>query len=517
MTQTKKVAKSAIIIMVIGLLIRPLAFFKEMLIGAKFGLGMHTDTYILATSTIELFILLLNKAISTTFIPILHEVESKEGKAGKIRHTNNLLNIIIVLATLIILIDFIIAPWIVKITAPGFNTEPQFSLAVLLIRIGLPAIIFSSVQGVLIGYLQTEGRFIEGAAIGMPMNIVFIIFLVFLSQKFGIIGLMVTSVVASIFQVLYLLYGTKKTGFKYSFYLNIHDAYIKKVIVLIPPVIISVGISDLNTLINKAIGSTLVEGSISALNYADKLTSLVNHIFISAITTVMYPIFAKEAVNENKDELKKSLNQSINIILLITIPATIVLIVLSHPIVKIVYERGVFDSLATSMTASALVYYAIRLTTMAITIIVNNIFYSLQDTKTPLYIGGLSVLTSIIFSLILIGSMKHNGLALAATISSFVSATALLYTLHKKIGRLGLNKTLIVGLKALFATGIMGIILLISFNFLLSILGSSSIMSIISLFGSLLIGIIVYTIIIYFLKIDEFKWIINSLKQKIKK
>lgn len=516
MSSRKKAARSAIIIVILGLLSKPLGFLREMLISYRFGSGMQTDTYLLALSSIALFTGLLNKTINTTLIPILSEVEDKEGKEAKIRHTNNFLNLIIIFSVLLMLFALIFTPYIVKLMAPGFTDQMQFKLAVVLVRIGIPAIVFNSVQGILVGYLQTEGRFTEGAAIGIPMNLAFIIFLLFLSNTYGIVGLMVTSTIASVLQVLYVSYGVKKTSYKHSLHIDIHDAYIKKILTLIPPVLISVGISDLNSVIDKSMGSTLVKGSISALNYAEKLGMLVQGIFISAITTVMYPEFARAANKEDKTELKESIILAINLTLLITVPATIGMMLLSHPIVKLAYERGRFDAVATLMTSGALYYTVIRMTTSSIRTIINNAFYSIQDTKTPLYIGGLAVAVNIVFNIILIGPMKHQGLALATTISSFISLIASVYVIRKRLGSFGFMSSVEVAIKTLIASLLMGFVAYYIHNFLSASLGTSKLYEIIALFSAVLVGAVLYIVLILIFKVEEFDWFVSSLKRRIK-
>ncbi len=515
-SSTKNVAKSAAIIVILGLLAKPLGFVREMLIGSKFGSSMETDTYILALSAIALFAGLLNKTINTTLIPILSEVEQKEGKEGKILHTNNFLNLLMIMAILLVLFGVIFTPFIVKVIAPGFENTKQFNLAVKLVRIGFPSLIFNSIQGVLIGYLQTEGHFKEGAAISIPMNITFVLFLLFLSDTFGIVGLMATSTLAALVQVLYVSRGVLKTDYRYSFHVDIHDEYIKKILALIPPILISVGISDFNSIVDKSMGSTLIEGSISALNFAEKLGQVVRMIFVSAITTVMYPEFSKAANKGDHDELKKSVITAINLTLLITVPATVGMILLSTPIVKLAFERNKFDAVATMMTSSALIFTALRMASSSIRILLHNVFYSLQDTKVPLYVGGFAVAINILFNFILIGPMKHNGLAFATTISSYSAMVVLIYILRKKIGSVGFMDSVKVGFKTLFASLIMGGLALVTHRYLINVLGSGTVSEIISLGAAVGLGGLVYFVLIHVLKVDEFQWFMKSLFARIR-
>ena len=139
-------------------------------------------------------------------------------------------------------------------------------------------------------------------------------------------------------------------------------------------------INDLNVIVDKTLASTFVSGSISALNYANRLNQLILGVFISAITTVIFPILSKEVNYDNISGLK-TMGYGVNLILLITIPATVGLIVLAKPIVEIAFQRGEFDATATIMTSQALIFYSLGLVAMAPRLLITRVYYSLQDTK----------------------------------------------------------------------------------------------------------------------------------------
>ncbi len=516
MSQVKKAAKSVIVVIIFSVFGKFLGFAREVLIGQKFGSTMETDTFILALSAISLFTTLITEAMKTTMIPVLSEVERKEGRSGKLSHTNNLINIVGAVSLVVIVAGFFAAPILIKIFAPGFKEEHQFNLAVLLIRIGLPTVFLSGIQAIFGGYLQTENRFVETAGISLPMNLVYISFLVSISSNFGIIGLMVTHVLAIASQFFMYVRGLKKVGFKYQWKCEIKDEYIKKILYLVPPVLISVGISDINKIIDRSMGSTLIVGSISSLNYADRLSTLITGIFILAITTVMYPMFSKEVSSGNQVGLKKTIINGINIILLITIPATVGMILLAHPIVKFAYERGLFDSVATIMTAGALIYSSMRMMSTGINTLLRNVYYSFQNTKTPVIVGAIAVVVNVTFNLLLIKSMGHLGLALATTISSIVTSIVLLITLRKKIGSFGFSSSVKVGFKASIATLAMGIVVYFLHGYLINNLTATRPMEAIALASSVLIGMLVYFVLIILFKIEEVDWVLGLVKAKFK-
>ena len=500
---------------VFGLVSKLLGFIREMLIAAKFGSGMETDTFFIALTAATLFTTILTKSLNTTMIPIMSEVEEKEGKDRKKVHTNNLLNISFLMATALVVLGWLFSPLIIKILAPGFKGA-QFDLAVLMMRIGMPVIIFAGIVGIYRGYLQSEMMFVESAASQFPFNFTYIIFLITLSGIFGIKGLMVTSVLAVGSQILIQLPGIKKTGYRYKFLINFKDQYIKKILYLVLPVLVITAVEDLNQIIDKSMASTLIEGSISALNYSNRLRSFILAIFITAITTVLFPMLSKEAAKESLDSFKGLIRNGFNVILLITIPASVGMMVLAQPIVRLAFERGAFDPMATKMTSAALLFYSLGLVGAALQLLINRVYYSLQDTKTPMYNGFISLGLNIVFNLILIKPLAHSGLALATTIATTVTTGTLIYRLRQKIGSLGMSKYALCGIKSLVSSLIMGILVYLTYYPLESKVLGNTILELAVLLGVASLGAAVYFFIIYLLKVEEINWFVRLFKNKLR-
>ena len=516
MTQSKKAVKSVLIIILLTLSSKVFGFIREMLIAAKFGSGIETDIFFIAHTAITLFTAMITKSLNNTMIPVLSQVESTEGKTGKGKYTNNLLNITIIMSFFIVFIAWALAPLITKILATGFEGE-QFKLTILMVRIGLPAIIFASIQGVFRGYLQSEHMFIESAAAQYPLNFVYIFYLLFLTNIFEIKGLMVISVFAVASQIILQIPGVRGLGYRYNFTVDFKDKYIKKVFYLIPPILVSATINDINNVIDKSMASTLIDGSVSALNYANRLNGLIQGIFVAAITTVIYPMLSQEANKDSLDGLKKTTMQGINIILLITIPSTIGMIILANPIVRLAFERGAFDTTATYMTTGALVFYSLGIINASMNSLIYRTYYSLQETKTPMMNAIFASSINIVLNFVFIRFMAHNGLALATSISTLASSMFLLYNLKKKIGSFGFSGTIKCGLKSLLASIIMGVIVYFLYGVLAKNLGSSNIQELISLIISVGTGVIIYSLLIYLFKIKEVDWVINLAKEKLSK
>lgn len=515
MSQSKKAAKSALVIMFFTLASKGLGFLREVLIAAKFGSGMETDTFFIALTATGLFTKFIMDAVSTTFIPVISEIEAKEGKLGKIEHTNNMLHTIFFAAAAIVVIATIGAPVIVKIIASGFKGE-QFNLAVKLVRIGLPTILFSGIIGVLTGYLQSEEKFNSTALIGIPLNLAYIVFLLLFSSRFGVKGLMVAVVIGTFLQILIQLPETKATGFKYKFIFDIKDKYIKKVLYLSMPVLIGVAINDLNAIIDKTLASGLASGSISSLNYANKLNTLILSVFIMAITTVIFPILSKEANKGNMKGVKKTMGQGINLILLITIPAAIGMIILAKPVVQIAFERGAFGTRATKMTSEALIFYSLGITFGSLKIFITRVYYSLQDTKTPMINGFITVGLNIVFNLMFLPLFAHSGLAFATSLSNTITTIILFILLRKKIGNLGTKSYFRCGVKAIIASAIMGGVAYVTYNGLYSMLGTSTLYNLISLIAAVVLAVIVYGVVCYVIGVKEVRELVDNVIDRIR-
>ena len=269
---------------------------------------------------------------------------------------------------------------------------------------------------------------------------------------------------------------------------------------------------------DKTLASHLVSSSISALNYANKLNGLILGVFISAITTVIFPLLAREFSNNNLSGVKNIMAYGVNLILIITIPATVGLVILATPIVQVAFERGAFTPDDTIMTSSALVFYSLGLVASSLRLLITRVYYSLQDTKTPMINGAISLGLNLIFNLIFIQFMAHAGLAFATSIANTVATLLLYYELKKKIGSLGTKGYISNFIKAGFASAIvMGVIVYIVYHGLYGFLGVSKMANLLSLLSAVGIGVIVYGVLCYIFGIEEVKDLIGKVKDRVMK
>ena len=511
MTKKQGLAQSAAMISVFTLLSKFLGFIREVMIADRFGSGMETDTYFVAMTATVIIVGTLGAALNTTLIPIFSEIGERFGKRGKLKYLNNILNLVLILSLFIIVFGFIFSPFVIRILARGFE-GPQFDLAVKLNRIGLPIAIFLGLTHVLSGLLHSSQIFGPPAISGLPYNFVFLIYLIFFAKDANISVLMMVSVLAASMQFLILVPAVRHMGYKYKPRVNLRDPYLAKAMILILPVLLGSAVQQLNVIVDKTLASDLIDGSISSLTYASRINDMVIAVFIMAITTVIFPMLSNAFSRDDIEGVKDILGQGINIILLITVPATIGLLVLAEPLVYLFFERNAFDELATYMTSQALLFYSIGLVGASLRLMLNKVFYSLQDTVTPMKNGIIAVGLNLGLNLILVRTMYHSGLALATSISATISTLLLIWKLNKKVGSLDIKAYLLCFVKTFLASLIMGLVVYLLYFKVGILLPDRKIIQIFLLLGSAGIGAIIYFVLCIVFKVEELQIIIDKFK-----
>lgn len=510
-----KVAKTTIMLILITVLSKILGFAREVVLGTMYGTTVYSDIYIIAMNIPAVLFSLLGTAISTTFIPLYYENCGSYGDEKGLRYTNNIFNISIIIAILIFILAFVFTEPLVKIFAFGYEGE-KLDITIKFTKIMMCSSLAIVTNNIMTAYLQAKEQFIIPGFIGFPLSIVTIISII-LSAKINIYILPLGTVIAMFSQSVFLYYFAKKYGYKYMMNYNIKDEYIKKMILLVAPVLIGVAVNQVNVMIDRTLASSLIEGSVSALNYANRLNGFVFGLFITSIGAVIYPILSKLSCENNLEAFNNSVVKSINSVILLVTPISIGAIVLAKPIVKLLFERGAFDETATTMTATALVFYSIGMVGFGLRDILSKIFYSLQDTKTPMVNGAIAMALNIVLNFTLIRPMGYAGLALATSISTIICIVLLFISLKKKVKYIKYKKIFMSTTKSIIASIIMGIGTYYSYYTLINLFSSGFISQFIVLFMSIFIGVIIYTLLVIILKVDEVNIILQFIKLKANK
>ena len=506
-----KVAKATIGLMIATIIAKVLGFGRELVLASSYGASMYSDAYLTAMNIPLVLFTIIGTTLGTVLIPMYFEVNSDLGDKKALNFINNVFNIVIALCIVLAILGFIFTEQLVKVFAMGFEGQ-TLKIAIDFTRITIIGIVFTGLSYVMTAYLQIKNNFTVPGLISVPKNII-IITSIILSVKYNpyimIWGTLFGIATEFIFQLPFAI----KNGYKYQPYINIKDKYIKKMSWLIGPVLIGVAVNQINTMVDRTLASTLLEGSISALNYANKLNGFVMAMFITSVAAVIYPMLSKLSSEDNKEKFTSSVVQSINSVILLVIPISIGAIVLATPIVKLLFQRGEFDARATSMTAIALIMYSIGMIAFGLRDILGKVFYALQDTKTPMINGAIAMIMNIVLNIILVKYLQLAGLALATSISAIVCIFLLFGSLKKKIGYFGQDKIIKSTIKSIVAAVIMGTVTYFAYDMVSNLLGVGFVKEAMSLFISVGLGAITYGILVIVLKVDEINVITNMVKK----
>ena len=515
---SKKTKTTALVLMLIILTSKITGFFRDIVLAQTFGAGEITDAYLTALNIPVVLFDGISAALGTTFIPIYFKIKSSKGQEEVNKFTSNILNIVIIISLIFVLLGVIFAPYIVKIFAVGFKGD-VFDLTVNYSKILIFSMVFIAINGLVSSYLVASGNVYISGAITIPFNIFVIIAIIFASVTESYV-MVYGTLIAYIAQLLFQLPLLIKKGYKHRLTVNLRDENIRQILFLVIPVFIGSYINQINAVVNRTLASTLDSGSITALNYANKLNMFAVGVIAVAISTIMYPILSKLASEGNKKLFKINISKSINMIVIIMLPIMVVMTTFSTEIVKVLFEEGSFNSHDTYLTSTALFFYSIGILSSGLKELLAKSFYSLQDTKTPVRNATISVVINIVFSIILVNIMGIGGLALASSISATVTTMLLLISLRKKIGKIGFSYILKTFIKGAIASIVMYIIMRIAYNYIF-IYGSRFALEsrkfiAFNCFISVILGMSTYLIVVFALKVKEVKEIFDAILFKLK-
>jgi len=510
-----KIAKYAGIVIIATIFCRILGLGREIVISNRFGAGIETDAFFIAFMIPNLLRSFLGEgALNSAFIPVFTEYLTNHDRKKAEYFANNVLNILILILIVVVVLGIWAAPLLINIIAIGFKSNLyKYELAVNLTRIIFPYIGFVAVAALFMGILNSYNHFLVPALAPAMLNISVIIFAITLSYKYGIYSIALGVILGGIGQALVQTPILIRKKLKYRFTVDFKDPGVKKLLKLLVPAMIGLAITQINVVVDRTIASTLIDGSISALYYSNRLVQFPLGAFGIAISIAIFPTLAKYTAKNNIPEFKKSLLFGLKMLIFITVPSAVGLIVLKDSLIRLIYEHGIFSRVATSMTASALLYYSIGLFAYACVRLITMSFYALKDTKTPVKIGIYIVLINIALDLILVKYLAHSGLALATSIAAILNLIILLKVLQDKIGNLGLKSQTSFLIKIIISSICLGIVCVLVGNYFGNLLDlNDKYNQIIQVTVSIFSGGLVYFIISYILGVKE----VRHLKQSIK-
>ncbi len=428
------------LVTVVIILSKVSGFIRDMILANYFGTGMANDAYVSAYSLFYLPVLLFNSCISATLIPLY--VQEREQQS--LRHSNhfasNTINLFALAAVVISALFFLLARPLVRLIYVGFDPG-KTALTVDLVRIMLISLVFNITSISLASLLNASDRYVAAQLTGFPLNLCVIVAAVVFSARYGILAVGWGVFAANILQFLILI-PFLNGWFTWTPVLDFSDKRFHRLLTLAGPAMLSMGVSELNHMIDHALASGLNPGDISAMSYAYRLITFLLGVLMVPLTTIMFSKLSRLAAGHDDKGMLEVLRRCILVIALVALPIVAVAVVMSVDVIKFAYMRGRFDMHSVEVTAAILVCYVVGVPAFGLRDFLSRMFHALQDTKTPFRVSCLVVALNIVLNLILRRIIGARGLALATSIAGTTGMCTMLILLKKRFGRLGLGAAL---------------------------------------------------------------------------
>ena len=416
------------------LLSRILGYLRDILIAIFLGASIFADAFFVAFRLPNTFRRLFAEGtFNAAFIPSYVSAKTKNHKRGK-KFADEVLSTLILILLFIILLVEIFTPYLVYLIAPGFLENSQkFNLAVEFTRITFPFLLFVSVSSFFSGILNSNNRFAAAAAAPIMLNIVLILSLL-ISYFFNLdfakqLSYGVT--LAGIIQLLFLIYFTRKY-YKPSFEFKTRlSSKVKFFFKKLLPSILSSGVTQINILVGTIIAS-FEASAVSYLYYADRIYQINLALAGIAVGTVSLPVLSRAFKQKNILKISNIQSRSIELSLLLSIPASLGLILASKEIVNALFGYGSFTIENINMTASALKYFGYGIPAFALIKILSNFFFARNNTETPFYISAFIVLLNILISITFFKKVGFIIIPIATSISTWIGVIIYIYILNDK-------------------------------------------------------------------------------------
>ena len=416
------------------LISRVLGYLRDILIAIFLGASIYADAFFVAFRLPNTFRRLFAEGtFNAAFIPSYVSEKTKTQKKGK-KFADETLSILVLIIFFIVLLVEIFTPYLVYLIAPGFfDDNEKFNLAVEFTRITFPFLLFVSVSSFFSGILNSNNRFAAAAAAPIILNIVLILSLIisyFFNLNFAN-QLSYGVTFAGIIQMFFLMFFTKKyykpsIEFKAKLSSKV-KFFFKKLL----PSILSSGVTQVNILVGTIIAS-FQASAVSYLYYADRIYQINLAIAGIAVGTVSLPVLSKAFKQKNIFKISNIQSRSIELSLLLSIPASLGLILASEQIVNALFGYGSFNIENINMTASALKYFGYGIPAFALIKILSNFFFARNNTKTPFYTSTFIVLLNILISISFFNKIGFIIIPIATSISTWVGVMIYIYLLNKK-------------------------------------------------------------------------------------
>ncbi len=416
------------------LISRVTGFARDILIAAILGAGPLADAFFVAFRLPNfLRRLFAEGAFNAGFVPLFAGTLEAEGRAEARRFAEQAQAALVAALLLVVVPAILLMPWLIRAFAPGFEPgSVRFEAAVELTRVTFPYLALISLAALYAGVMNSLGRFAVAAAAPILLNLTLITALLFATGwlpspahalAWGVVA-------AGVLQLGWMVAAAGREGLALRPRRPRLSPEIRRLFALILPAALGAGVAQINLLADVVFASFLPPGAVSFLYYADRVNQLPLGVVGVAVGTALLPLLSRQIRAGDEAGAQASQNRALELALLLTVPAALALIVARQPIIAVLFERGAFGPAETDATAAALAAFALGLPAYVLIKVLTPGFFARQDTRTPVKIAVVSLITNIVLNVALLVPLGHVGIALATALSNWLNAGLLAWRLR---------------------------------------------------------------------------------------
>ena len=506
---------------------------REIVAASYFGVKGPMSAFTIAFQAPNLVrSLFADAAIQAAFVPVFTELLERGERREAFKLASTLIFLVGLILGALTALFILVAPTVMSLVAPGFEGE-LLDLTVALSRLLFPILVLLGLTGMVAGLLNSYDRFGVFAISPFFWNVAIIVVLVAGAPLFPegdeIYAYAIGVLVGTVVQLLIQLYDLRNTPFGIRralvdpFKTRLGDAFrnpdVRRVLLLMLPVTISLGLINFNLVINSLVGTLIPDQVVAdrapaAIDKAFRIYMLPQGVFSVAVATVLFPTLARFAARGDFDRLRSTMANGMRQILLLLVPATAAILVLSEPMTRLVYQRGEFDASQTDLVATALFWFAFSLPFNGLFLLMTRTFFSLQRPWLPTAISAGNLVITAGAALLLYKEFEVAGIVAATGIATAASVVAQAAVLRRHLGRLELGRLLWTTLRIVLASAALAAVSYFTWSVLDDALGRGVWGQIASLGIALAAGAIVYGVAVLLLRIPEARQITALVRRR---
>jgi putative peptidoglycan lipid II flippase len=515
--QSGRIARSTAFFSIATAASRIAGLAREIVAAGYYGVSGPMSAFTIAFQVPNLVrALFADAALQPAFVPIFTEQLEKKNYKEAFRLASTLLLLITLALGVVTALFVLLAPVIMPLFAPGFEGE-ILDLTITLSQILFPILIMLGVSGVVVGILNSYDRFGAFAISPLFWNLTIIAVLVFLIPAFHgqdrIYAYAIGILAGTLVQLMIPTFDLRNTPFKFGWSFAWRDRDVRRVLLLMLPVTISLGLINFNLLINSLFGSLVSDQAPAAMDKAFRIYQLPQGVFSVAIATVLFPTLARFAARGEHDNLRATMANGMRQILFVLLPAAAAVLVLSEPMIRLVYQRGEFTPEQTTLVATALFWFAFSLPTNGLFLLLTRTFFSLQRPWIPTGIAAANLAITALGALALY-HLGVGGIVASTAIATTVTVVAQAVILRQMLGGLELGRLLDAGIRISLASAALAVVSFGIWDVLDGTLGRGLLGQIASLGTALALGGIAYVGAAKLLRIAELEQISRLLRRR---